>query len=144
LRPQQAVLNLSMLKGNSRQLFFLFLIFVGIAALVVLQSVRISQVKNRDTIRKQDLAKVQVFLESYYAKNKSYPGANFQRELPKDPISLLNYFYAASTDRQKYHLLARIENTEDTKYRKGLEGNCGASCTYGVASPGANITEILK
>ncbi|MBI2590634.1 MAG: hypothetical protein HYW33_02005 [Candidatus Blackburnbacteria bacterium] len=133
-----------MIKNNSREFFLLSLIVVGVVVVVVFENIRTSQVKNRDSVRKRDLVKVQNFLENYYTEHKSYPPANFQRELPKDPGSLLNYFYEVSTDRQKYHLLARIENTKDTEYTRGLEGDCRASCTYGITNPGGNVTETLK
>ncbi|MBI4029218.1 MAG: hypothetical protein HY376_02535 [Candidatus Blackburnbacteria bacterium] len=150
-----------MLKSKPRESFLFFLIIAGVVALLVLNNIRVTQVKNRDSTRKKDLATTQKFLENYYTTHKSYPRANSQGQVlacdekespcvwgegkfPKDPMALLSYFYATSTDGQKYHLLARIENTKDTEYSRGLEGNCGASCTYGVTSPGGNITETLK
>lgn len=132
-----------MLKGNSREPFLLFLIIAGIVAFVILQNIQITRIKVRDSIRKKDLAKMQSVLEHYYTEHKSYP-LTYPQEFPKDPVKQLNYFYQTSTDRQKYHLLARIENTKDTEYARGLEGNCGASCTYGVTNHGGNVTEELK
>lgn len=134
---------LSMLKNDSRAPLLFFVIIAGVVALVVFYDLYLSKIKSRDLTRKRDLAKVQQALESYYTEHKAYPPAS-TLELPRDPVGLLNYSYKTSIDRQKYHLLARIENTKDTEYVRGLDGDCGASCTYGVTNPGGRLTEELK
>ena len=128
---------------------------LGLLATVGLGSFQSSQMKSRDTQRKNDLNQIQKALELYYNDNGKYPltadfpgaggswqdanGTIYMKLVPADPKYSV-YFYL-SNDGTWYKLYARLENTQDPKYKAdGYVGtNCGGElCNYGVAS--SNMT----
>lgn len=102
-------------------------VLVGVVVLMVLQNVRLAQIKNRDSTRKLVVSQVQNGLEQYYQKHHEYP---LTIDLPKDPVAQLSYFYEVSFDHKKYKLFARLENIKDEDNALGLDADCGVPCTY--------------
>lgn len=94
------------------------------------------QISNRDSQRKGDLAKLQQYLELYFADNKSYPlSKNFQKlndtasliytslvpryastgGVPVDPLDPVYWYGYRSVDGTTYELTAQLENLSDTE-----------------------------
>lgn len=94
------------------------------------------QILNRDTQRKEDLSKIQQYLELYFADNKSYPlTKSFQRfnetgsliyaslvpqyasadGIPLDPLDPVYWYGYRSVDGTTYELTAQLENLSDAE-----------------------------
>ena len=127
---------------------------LGLLATIGLSSFRTSQIKGRDSQRKNDLAQIQRALELYYNDHQQYPlsgefpggggiweddeGTLYMKEVPED-LKFDGYPYD-STDGSYYKIYARLENENDPAINPdGYSGIvCGDDdCNYGVSSENA-------
>ncbi len=153
---------------------------LGILATIGLGAYLTGQVKARDSRRKNDLQAVTSALEAYYNDHQSYPtgdmgkikacfssgtqvgcewGAemidnnttSYMVQLPDDPKSGWNYCYMTTDAGQSYHLLARLENTQDKAIVQvggapgmyDVGGNCGVSTVnYNYAVNSSNADQL--
>lgn len=99
---------------------------IGILASVVLASLNSARKKSRDARRLADVKQLQVALELYFSSNSNYPttlaplattgcgGGTCIATLPKDPVGIVDYRYAAlgsGTSCTSYHLAASLEES---------------------------------
>ena len=130
-----------------------------------------SQIKGRDSRRKQDLGQVAKALELYYNDYNRYPGAlgtkiagcpsttpaacdwgedeftdgntTYMKTIPADPTPSYEYRYEVNSTGQKFRIYTRIENPQDSTIVSGITKTCGTgnNCNFGVASSNSNLTE---
>ena len=127
---------------------------LGLLATIGLASFRSTQIKGRDSQRKNDLNQIQKALEMYYNDYGQYPdslpagGGNWQdaegtlymKEVPQDS-RFGDYVY--SSDNVSYQLYAQLENTQDICFTNGICRDygivCGTgNCNYAMSSQ--NVT----
>ncbi len=128
---------------------------LGLLSTIGLVSFRTAQIKGRDAQRKSDLAQIQKALEIYYNDYGYYPtddypasgsfidakGTLYIKEIPQDSKFGA---YPYSSDGTFYILYARLENSQDPCFEKGLCKDYGLACgdencNYVVASPNQTL-----
>lgn len=105
---------------------------IGVLSAVVLASLTGARSQARDSKRVSELKQIKYALELYYNTNFQYPtclyvasgctttlqNSVFMKNVPKDPLTGVNYSYAANgsgTSCSSYHLGASIENKTNNK-----------------------------
>ena len=161
-----------LMKGFTLLEMTVVMAIMGILATAAIGAYLASQQKGRDAQRKSDLAQMQRALEAYVADYGVYPAAVsgrisgcgsggtgvcswggefsntktlYMKQLPRDPSARQIYVYAASSDKKKYQLFARLENQNDPALASyTLTCDTGNNpCNYGVASSNAMPSESL-
>lgn len=137
-------------------------VIIGILAVIGINNFITSQMKARDSQRKQDLQTIAKALEMYYNDKGQYPdainnqildidwgaesgftdteitnGAVYLTKMPMDPGNR-SYFYTTDAGGTYYQLYALLENTRDNQIESGgyASTDCGgaAECNYGISS----------
>lgn len=140
---------------------------LGLLSTIGLGSFRSSQIKGRDTQRKNDLGQLQRGLEAYYNDKGKYPetgklpgaglpwqdtlpsgeaGTLYMKEIPVDPTS---YRYIYESDGSYYKIFAHLENEKDKDLvpETGCDpvrgNNCdsGSPCNYSVSSANVRVCD---
>ncbi|KKT39356.1 MAG: hypothetical protein UW26_C0003G0002 [Candidatus Collierbacteria bacterium GW2011_GWF1_44_12] len=113
--------------------------------------------RSYDGVRKTDLHKMQVLLESYYDRKGSYPAELpdcgqplpylswvLGNKMPCDPQTKEPYFYQVNGSYpESYKVYINLMNEKDASVeRVGCSGGCGPDCAYnyGVSSPNVGLT----
>lgn len=140
------------------------MVIIGILASLGISNFISSQMKARDSRRKQDLKHVSTAIELYYndygtfpegqggvirgcgsggsvtacpwGSEFSYAGTTYMVQLPVDPQRPSRTYYYES-DGTYYELYAYLENTQDSQRNESITTNCGSSesrCSYVITS----------
>lgn len=120
---------------------------IGLLSAVVLASLTSARSKGRDSQRVSELRQIKYALEIYYNANLKYPaclyvatgcvttleGSEGMKKIPKDPLTKLNYSYAANgsgANCLSYHLGTSLENNQGNKImQSGADATPAAICT---------------
>lgn len=137
---------------NVKKGFTLIELLVVIAIIALLSSIVIgslssARVRARDSARISQVRQIQYALELYYSTNGVYPtclypatgcvtvlnGSTFMRAVPKDPLTNLNYSYAANGSGavcNSYHIGTSFEiKTNNKTLQTGNDAPPAAICT---------------
>ncbi len=136
-KRSQKGLALSQSKGFTLIEILVVMVIIGILSVIGLGSFSSSQMKGRDSKRKNDLRQLGLALEAYYNDKGHYPlgsgqvegcgagaaqtcswgaefsetnGATYMVEMPMDPHG---HTYNYQSDGTEYYLFARLENDKD-------------------------------
>lgn len=105
---------------------------IGLLSAIVMASLTNARSQSRDSKRFSELRQIQYALALYFDKNGLYPtclygggtcvtslqGSPFMKVVPKDPLTGLNYTYAANgsgANCTSFHLGASVENSVNNK-----------------------------
>lgn len=117
-------------KGFTLLELLVVIVLVSLLAFVLYPRLVAGPINARDADRKQDMAKIQSALESYYQENGNYPatltvlveGATpyLKPPLPTDPKTKVQYTYSTSGNpASSYVLQVHLENSKDKDIKKG-------------------------
>ncbi|MBU2543676.1 type II secretion system GspH family protein [Patescibacteria group bacterium] len=142
---------------------------IGVLAALAIGSYKSSQIKARDTQRKNDLKQISSSLEAYYNDKGQYPissvsyeingcadgdtcswgdawvdesNTTYMVEIPSDPKDYLNYYY--ESDGIFYQFYARLENDLDHQVPVLADSpaNYGISCGDSNCNYGVSSSNI--
>ncbi|MDB5244177.1 MAG: gspG [Parcubacteria group bacterium] len=121
---------------------------IGILSAVVVAATSSSRIKSRDAARVSSIRQIQYALALYHSTNGAYPpclyvsacGASslesaspsVMKSVPKDPLSGLNYSYAAvgsGSSCTSYHLGASLEDKTNRAMQAGADAPASSVCT---------------
>lgn len=105
---------------------------IGLLSAIVMASLSSARSRGRDAKRFSELRQIQYALALYFDANGKYPtclyvatgctttlqNSVFMKNVPKDPLTGVNYSYAANgslTNCTSYHLGASVENATNNK-----------------------------
>ena len=161
-------LYVSMQKGFTLIEIMVVIAIVGVLTTIVAGNFTTTQLKARDTQRKNDLSQLQRALESYVNDHGSYPpssagelsgyswggdfsdsnGNVYMIKLPNDPKApTIQYLYETNITggNTKYHIYSYLENDKDETIASYSGKICGIKgCNYGVSSSNTTMTEVLQ
>ncbi len=141
-------------KGFTLIELLIVIVILGLLMGLGVNNFQSSQIKARDTNRKNDLAQIQKALELYYNDYGQYPDLDidslsgtqwqddnetlYMKEFPQDP-RFGDYYYVLGANGTSYQLYARLENSNDPQIGVYDGTVCGdGACNYGVASSNVN------
>ncbi|MCI0560477.1 MAG: prepilin-type N-terminal cleavage/methylation domain-containing protein, partial [Nitrososphaera sp.] len=119
---------------------------IGILASIVLASLNSARIKGRDARRIADLNQLQKALTLYYDDNsQQYPetwaglGTAFIASIPTDPVTAVQYDYAAITDGVgteciTYHLGATLEQASNPALNNDRDAAVSADPVCGASA----------
>lgn len=125
-------------KGFSLIELLVVIAIIGILTAIIITSISNSRSKAKDAKRISDIAQIQLALEQYYDKNKSYPAdlntlttSGFISVIPTPPESG-SYNYYRSTNTLDYIVRTVLENYSDV-LKDGLYINSTIPSGYSVS-----------
>jgi general secretion pathway protein G len=123
---------------------------IGTLSSVVLASLNSARAKAQDSARISQIRQIAYALALYFDVNGKYPtclntggsctttlaGSTFMSKVPKDPVSGLDYSYAAigsGTSCTSYHLGASLSDKSNKALQTGADASPKAVCTGSYA-----------
>ncbi len=158
----------SLQKGFTLIEIMVVIAIVGVLTTIVAGNFTTTQLKARDTQRKNDISQLQRALEAYVNDHGSYPpsaageisgypwgsefsdsnGNVYMIKLPDDPKSpTIQFLYETNVTggNTKYHIYSYLENDKDENIASYSGKICGIKgCNYGSSSSNSTMNEVLQ